>query len=218
VFASIRRYRIQKGPLDELTSRVDTDFAEQISNRSGFVSYEFVDCGDGEVMTISIFGDDREADESRELAMRWTEEHLGDFEFTRIEPLRGEVKVSRAARDMLEPGHTDGTPRRFCSIRRYALRSGAVDDLMHAVDTSFADRIERSDGFEAYHVLDCGRGEILSISLFDDQSGAEASDELALEFVRDELSGRFDIERTEATGGEVMVSRAKAELLEPAHA
>jgi hypothetical protein len=73
------------------------------------------------------------------------------------------------------------------------------------------------DGFEAYHALDCGRTEILSISLFRDQATAEASDDLALKFVGEEL-GEFDIERTEVIGGEVIVSRAVAELLEPAHA
>jgi hypothetical protein len=73
------------------------------------------------------------------------------------------------------------------------------------------------DGFEAYHALDCGRGEIVSISLFRDQATAEDSDERALEFIRDELSD-FDMERTEVIGGHVTVSRALAELLEPAHA
>jgi hypothetical protein len=80
----------------------------------------------------------------------------------------------------------------------------------------FADQIEAMDGFEAYHALDCGDGEIMSISLLRDQA-AEGSDELALDFVRREL-GSFDIERTDVIGGEVLVSRAMAELLEPAHA
>jgi hypothetical protein len=73
------------------------------------------------------------------------------------------------------------------------------------------------DGFEGYHALECGRGEILSISMFRDQTSAEASDERALEFVQEHLGG-FDIERTEVIGGEVRVSRALSELLEPAHA
>ncbi|MHB8695554.1 MAG: hypothetical protein ACYDHH_30400 [Solirubrobacteraceae bacterium] len=216
MFASIRRYRLQQGEMDELTRRVDTEFAEQISAKPGFVAYEFVDCGDRELMTISIFGEEQEADSSRELAQRWTAERLTDLEFTRTEALHGEVIVSRAAEHMLEPGHT-GMPSRFCSFRRYSLRGGAVDSLMHRVDTSFADRVAKMDGFEAYHLLDCGRGEILSITLCRDQACAESSDEMALAFVRDEL-GDFDIERTEALGGEAIVSRAMARLLEPAHA
>src|SRR5205823_6342442 len=55
MFASIRRYRTREGSMDELARRVDVGFAEEICARPGFVSYEFIDCGDGEVMTISIF-------------------------------------------------------------------------------------------------------------------------------------------------------------------
>jgi hypothetical protein len=202
--------------MDELARRVDTEFAEQISGQPGFVSYEFIDCGDGELMTVSLFAEEAQADRSRELAQRWTDERLTDFEFSRIEALQGEVMVSRARRDMLEPGHT-GAGRMFCSFRRYALRGGSVDAAMHTVDMVFADRLEQLDGFEAYHALDCRRGQIVALTFCRDQVSAERSDEMALSFVRDELRD-FDIERTEAMGGEVMISRATADLLEPAHA
>jgi hypothetical protein len=117
---------------------------------------------------------------------------------------------------MLEPGHA-GSAGMFASMRRYRLRTGSIGELMHIVDEVFADEIEAMDGFEAYHALDCGGGELVSISLLRDQAAAEESDERALGFVRREL-GDFDIERTEVLGGEVIVSRAMATLLEPAHA
>jgi heme-degrading monooxygenase HmoA len=216
MFASIRRYRLRQGPMEELERRVDNGFAEEISAQPGFVSYEFIDCGEGEVTTLSIFREADEAEDSRELARRWTEESLRDFEFSRIEALRGEIHVSRAARDMLEPGHA-GAGERFASLRRYRMRSGSVPELMHVVDDVFAEQIQGMDGFEAYHALDCGGGEIVSISLFRDQAAAEQSDDRALEFIRDELSD-FGLERTEVIGGRVTVSRALAGLLEPAHA
>jgi hypothetical protein len=216
MFASIRRYRLHAGLMDKLTRRVDDGFAEEIAAQPGFTSYEFVDCGDGEVMTISVFHTADEAEGSRDLAVRWSDEHLQDLEFTRAEALRGEVLVSRAVPEMLEPGHASGH-RKFASVRRYELRSGSVGELMHIVDETFAERLQAMEGFGAYHALDCGRGVILSISLLRDQAMAEESDELALAFVREEL-GDFDIERTEVIGGEVVVSRAAAELLEPAHA
>jgi hypothetical protein len=217
VFASIRRYRLKQGSMLELARRVDEGFAEEIAAQPGFVSYEFIDCGDGEIVTMSLFGEADQAEDSRELAQRWTEEHLGDLEFRRIEALHGQVVVSRADEEMLQAAHAT-TGGRFASIRRYMLvRSGAVSELMHIVDEVFADQIRGMDGFEAYHALDCGRGEILSVSMFRDQSSAEQSDERALEFVRGHL-GAFDIERTEVIGGEVCVSRALAGLLVPAHA
>jgi hypothetical protein len=215
VFASIRRYRLQRGSMEELTRRVDEGFAEDIGRRPGFVAYEFMDCGDGEIVTLSVFRDADQAEASRELALRWTEENLQDLEFGRLEALRGEILVSRAARAMLEPGHA-GSAGMFASVRRYRLRTGSIGELMHIVDEVFADEIEAMDGFEAYHALDCG-SEIVSISLLRDQAAAEESDERALAFVRREL-GDFDIERTEVIGGEVVVSRAMATLLEPAHA
>ena len=201
--------------MEELTRRVDEGFAEDIGRRPGFVAYEFMDCGDGEILTLSVFRDADQAEASRELALRWTEENLQDLEFGRLEALRGEILVSRAARDMLEPGHA-GAARKFASVRRYRLRTGSIEELMHIVDEVFADAIEAMDGFEAYHALDCGN-EIVSISLLRDQAAAEESDERALEFVRRELAD-FGIERTEVIGGEVVVSRAMATLLEPAHA
>jgi hypothetical protein len=216
MFASIRRYRLHSGFMDDLERRVDDGFAEQIAGQPGFVSYEFLNCGEGEVMTISVFREEREAEASRDLAQRWSEENLQDFEFTRTEALRGEVLVSRAVDEMLKAGHV-GAARKFGSVRRYRLRSGSITELMHIVDEDFADRIQALDGFVAYHALDCGGDEILSISLFRDQATAEESDELALQFVREKL-GDFDIERTEVLGGEVVVSRAMAEVLQPAHA
>jgi hypothetical protein len=216
VFASIRRYRLLRGSMEELTRRVDEGFAEDIGRQPGFASYEFMDCGDGEIITLSVFRDAHQAEASRELAQRWTEENLQDLEFGRLDALRGEILVSRAARDMLEPGHA-GAARKFASMRRYRLRTGSIGELMHIVDEVFAEEIEAMDGFEAYHALDCGGGEVVSISLLRDQAAAEESDERALEFVRRELA-EFDIERTEIIGGEVVVSRAMAALLEPAHA
>lgn len=201
--------------MEELTRRVDEGFAEDIGRRPGFAAYEFMDCGDGEIVTLSVFRDADQAEASRELALRWTEENLQDLEFGRLEALRGEILVSRAARDMLDPGHA-GAAQKFASVRRYRLRTGSIGELMHIVDEVFADEIEAMDGFEAYHALDCG-SEIVSISLLRDQAAAEESDERALEFVRREL-GDFDIERTEVIGGEVVVSRAMATLLEPARA
>jgi hypothetical protein len=216
MFASIRRYRLHSGTAEALARRVDEGFAEELAAEPAFVSYEFVDCGDGEVMTISILATAEAAEASRDHARRWSDENLSDFKFTRGHALRGEILVGRASSAMLAPGHADGS-RKFVSIRRYRLRRGEVGELMHAIDELFADRIEALPGFEAYHALDCGHGEIASISLLRDQASAEESDELALAFVRDSLGG-FDLEGTEVVGGQVWVSRAAAELLEPAHA
>jgi hypothetical protein len=214
MFASIRHHRLKRGSMDELTRRVDGGFANLISAEPGFVSYEFIDCGDGEIVTVSVFREARQAESSRELAQRWSAENLQGFDFARLEVMRGEIDVSRASRDMLAPTHArDG---KFASLRHYLLR-GSLHDVMRLVDEVLADELQAIDGFDAYHVLDCGGGKLLSISLFRDQAAAEESDDVALGFVREQLDV-FDIERTEVVGGEVVVSRAMAELLQPTHA
>jgi hypothetical protein len=216
MFASIRRYRFGQGSIEGLALRVDDGFAEEISAQPGFVSYELIDCGNDEVMTVSVFRAADDAEHSREMARRWTEENLTDFWFTRIEPLRGEILVSRAAPDMLRPGHAGGAEK-FASVRRYRLKEGSVGHLMHTVDTVFTDPIAEIDGFDAYHALDCGDGQLVTISLFRDKSGANESNERSKQFVSDEL-GDFDLDRIDVISGKVAVSRARSVLLEPAHA
>lgn len=216
MFASIRGYRLNHGSIAELTRRVDDDFAEQVSAQPGFVSYEFIEYGPDEFVTISIFANADAAEASRELAQRWTDENLTDFQFTRIRPLQGEILVSRAAQDMLRAGHA-GDAVKFANVRCYQLNAGSVRELMHTVDEVFADRIAALDGFEAYHAFDCGDGELLTISLFRDQRGADESNERSKQFVLDELGG-FDLNRVLVLGGRVTVSRAGAQILEPAHA
>jgi hypothetical protein len=215
MYASIRRYRLHDGLMDELMSRVDSGFAEEIAGRPGFCSYEALDCGDGEVLTVSIFSEADQAEASRELALQWSADNLDDLEFDRIEALQGEVRVSRAGQHMLEAAHAE-TSNAFASVRRYALRRGSVDELMRIVDQRFADMLAGQPGFLGYHVL-VRDGEILAISTFASQVQAEYSDQLALDFVREEL-GAFDIERTDVIGGNVLVSRARPRVLEPAHA
>lgn len=105
----------------------------------------------------------------------------------------------------------------FCSVRRYRMDPARVDELMHRVDEGFAEEIQREPGFVGYQVLDCGDGDLVTITTFRDREGAENSVATAAAWVRDNLSD-VEIERTDAFMGEAKVSRAIADMLEPAHA
>ena len=76
MFASVRCYYVHKSTPRELAERVGEDFADRLSERRGFIAYEFLDCGDGEAISISVFREELQAHDSRELARRWTEDHL----------------------------------------------------------------------------------------------------------------------------------------------
>jgi hypothetical protein len=215
MFASMRRYRLERGTMDELARRIDDDFAEQLAAQPGFVSYEFINCGFGEFMTMSVFFTLEQAEASRELARRWAEEHRDEFEFPRLEAAHGEILVGRAAEGMLESSHV-GSARKPVKIWRFRLQEGSVGELMRKVDRVFADRFLAMDGFEAWHAFECGPDEFLWIAFVRDLGVAEDSDEWASRFIREELQD-FALERLTAVRGELIVSRARTDLLEPAH-
>jgi hypothetical protein len=104
----------------------------------------------------------------------------------------------------------------FASVRRYRLRSGSIDELLHLVDTDFAETIQELEGFVEYQVLECGNGELITVTTFRDRRSAEESTEVSAAWVRDTLSRKFDLERLEAFVGEIAISRAADEVLEPA--
>jgi hypothetical protein len=216
MFASMRRYRLQRGSMAELARRVDEDFAERLAAQPGFVSYEFIDCGLGEFMTMSVFVRLEQAEASRDLARRWAEENSDELEFPRLETAHGQILVGRAAPQMLEPSHV-GHPRKPVAIRRYTVGEGSVGELMRRIDERFADRFRAMEGFAAWHVFDCGANEFLWISFVRDYTAAEESDDRAFQFVSEDLRD-FKVERKLALRGALVVSRARTELLEPAHA
>ena len=106
----------------------------------------------------------------------------------------------------------------YASIRRYKGNPDQMSEMLHLADEDFAESIQEIDGFVAYEMIDEGDGRLTTVSLFRDRSAAEASVEAAAAWVRDNLASRFEIERLEVITGEVMVSRARREVLEPAHA
>ena len=105
----------------------------------------------------------------------------------------------------------------YASIRRYRVDPAAMDDLLHMVDTDFAETVQEIDGFVAYECVDGGNGSLCTISMFRDRAAAEASTEAAAAWIRDNLAARYDIQRLDVFTGEVSVSRARSEMLEPAH-
>jgi hypothetical protein len=102
-------------------------------------------------------------------------------------------------------------------VRRYHLEDGDIDEVMHRVDASFADKLGHEPGFIAYECLKAGTDHVTTISTFTDVAGCDRSMELAAAFVRDELSD-MKLTLIDAIHGDVAVSRAAREVLEPAHA
>ena len=102
------------------------------------------------------------------------------------------------------------------SIRTYRMSQGSIDEALHRVDTGLADAFAREPGFVAYQVVRTGERTVASVTVFHDAEQAEASNDLAAEWVADELAD-FGVERLGVITGEVMVSRAAEDALIPAH-
>ena len=105
----------------------------------------------------------------------------------------------------------------FTSVRTYKADAAQVDEMLPIIDEKFVPAVADMAGMCSYQVIDCGGGEIMTISCFTTHEGAERSTEMAGEFVRDHL-GDFQIERTNVAEGPARISVAQQGVLEPAHA
>jgi hypothetical protein len=104
----------------------------------------------------------------------------------------------------------------YASVRHYAMGAGSIDSLMHRVDQEFAPAISQEPGFVGYLALDTGNATVETISIFHDKASADESNQLAADYVRQNL-GEFELTRTAVSGGEVLVSRVTAGALDDAH-
>ena len=105
MYVSIRTYRVGSGSIDELMHRVDRDLADAFALEPGFIAYQVARTGDRTVASIPMFHEHDQAERSNELAAEWVAESLADFEVERMGVMGGEVMVSRAVADLLEPAH-----------------------------------------------------------------------------------------------------------------
>ena len=212
MFVSIRRYFVHKAPAKELAELVDQDFADRISAQPGFVSYEFLDGGEGEALTISAFHQAVQAENSRALARRWVDEALSDFELTTLDAVHGQIKLMHAT-PVRPPSAHPAAPTGYAAVRRARFARASVDEIVKRAG-KFARQLETQPEFSAYQVMDCGDGDIIAVSRFRERAAAEQSDELAARFVGDELQ-RFELERNEWFGGGVILVSREADAARP---
>jgi hypothetical protein len=105
MYASIRRYRMGAGSMDDAMHLADTELADRLVEAPGFVDYQVVAVGDDMITSVTIFEQEDQCLASNDMAAEFVREHLGPFELESLETLGGEVMVSRAAEKVLEPAH-----------------------------------------------------------------------------------------------------------------
>jgi hypothetical protein len=93
----------------------------------------------------------------------------------------------------------------YATIRRYASDRGLVDALVEN-EAEVRDLLTGIDGFRAYYIVRTSDGGAVSISVYDNAAGAEASNSAAAGWVRDNLPDLAAAGPPEITAGDVAVS------------
>jgi hypothetical protein len=105
MYASIRRYRMGAGSMDDAMHLADTEFADRLAEEPGFVDYQAVAVGDDMIVSMTIFEDEEQCLASNDMAADFVRERLAEFQIERLDVFGGEVMVSRAADKVLVPAH-----------------------------------------------------------------------------------------------------------------
>jgi len=93
----------------------------------------------------------------------------------------------------------------YATVRSYPSDRGLVDGLV-ANEGEVRDLLTGIDGFRAYYMLRTQDGGAISISVYDDAAGADASNAAAAGWVRDNLPDLAASDPPQTTAGEVAVS------------
>jgi hypothetical protein len=91
----------------------------------------------------------------------------------------------------------------YATVRRY---EGITDpaEVGRRVDESFVPLLKEIEGFVAYFWIDAGDGVMVSTSVFQDRSGADASNKKAVDWIREEDLGDLYPNPAQVTFGEVV--------------
>jgi hypothetical protein len=92
----------------------------------------------------------------------------------------------------------------YAAVRRYEGVTDPAEDRRR-VREEFVPLLKDMPGFVAYYEIDAGNGVMVTISVFEDQAGEEASTERATEWVR-ENEASISPKPPEVTAGEVVAS------------
>ena len=95
----------------------------------------------------------------------------------------------------------------YLSIRRGEANPGAAPEIARQVKDGFVPIISEVPGFKAYYMVDLGENMLATVSVFEDQAGAEESNRQAADWVKQNLAPLM-ASPLEIMTGEVVVHKA----------
>ena len=93
MFAVIRHYHFDPKDGAESDRRIREEFVPIVKSAKGFVRYYWLDTGDGEGASLSVYKDKAGADESVRLAADYVKEHLSKLLTQKPEIIQGPIKA-----------------------------------------------------------------------------------------------------------------------------
>lgn len=93
MYAVIRHYHFQKEDSATIDKLVHDEFVPLIKKSKGFIRYYWLDTGNGEGASLSVFNNKQEADDSILLAAEFVKEHLSKYATQKPEVIEGPVKA-----------------------------------------------------------------------------------------------------------------------------
>jgi quinol monooxygenase YgiN len=93
MFAVIRHYHFDPKDGPEIDRRIREEFVPIVKSAKGFVRYYWLDTGDGEGASLSVYKDKAGADESVRLAADYVKEHLSKLLTQKPEIIQGPIKA-----------------------------------------------------------------------------------------------------------------------------
>lgn len=90
----------------------------------------------------------------------------------------------------------------YVAIRRYKIKAGSIGELARRAEQGFVPLIRQTPGYVAYYGLETGNDSICTISVFQDQAGADESNRRAADWVSQNVA-EFVQGPPEVTAGEV---------------
>jgi heme-degrading monooxygenase HmoA len=179
MYGVIRRYKIDPANFDEVVRRGEQGLVPQLSGAPGFVSYRVLQADNGDLLSVSLFEDRDQAEESARIAAGWVKENTSDLAPNAPEVTAGEVRVREVNRQ--EELH-------YGVMRRYRIDATNVDEIVQRAQSGFVPIVSKLPGFATYALLDAGSGTLVTLSGFRDEASADRSTQEAAGWVKENLA------------------------------
>jgi hypothetical protein len=94
MYAAVRHYHFKKEESEKIDQLVQDVLMPQLQKAQGFVSYHWLDTGEGEGASLSVYENKAGADESIHIAAAFVKEYLGNSVMQKTEIIEGPVKAN----------------------------------------------------------------------------------------------------------------------------